>query len=54
MDMLSLFRRRAGRAEPPPAEAPDAVQAARTRARRRLVGAVVLVAAGIVVFPVLF
>ena len=54
MDMLSLFRRKAGRADSPAADAPDAVHVARTRARRRLVGAAVLVAAGIVVFPVLF
>jgi DedD protein len=32
----------------------DAVQAARTRARRRLIGAVVLLVAGIIGFPMLF
>ena len=54
MDMLSLFRRKARRADGPAVDATDAVHMARTRARRRLVGAAVLVAAGVVVFPVLF
>ncbi len=36
------------------AEDSGALQAARTRARRRLIGAVVLLAAGIVVFPLVF
>jgi DedD protein len=38
----------------PPASGPDAVQAARTRARRRLIGALVLLAIGVMVFPLLF
>ena len=54
MDMLSLFRRRSGASDGAPAEPIDPVQTARTRARRRLVGAAVLVAAGIVGFPLLF
>ena len=54
MDMLSLFRRKPGGAEGAPAEAPDAVQTARTRARRRLIGAAVLVGSGIVGFPLVF
>lgn len=35
-------------------DSPDTVQQARTRARQRLVGAVVLVAAGVIGFPLLF
>jgi len=54
MDMLSFFRRRTDGADGAAAEPADAVQSARTRARRRLVGAAVLVAAGIVGFPLLF
>lgn len=44
-------RRAAAAAE---SEDSGAVQAARTRARRRLIGAVVLLAVGIVVFPLVF
>lgn len=59
MALPSFFKRK----NPPPAplSASDPlgddtgpVQAARTRARRRLVGAVVLLAIGVVVFPMLF
>ncbi|OYV01821.1 MAG: sporulation protein, partial [Burkholderiales bacterium PBB5] len=53
MGLLSLFKRQS----PPPAEpapTPDAVSAARTRARRRLIGATVLLGLGIVGFPLLF
>lgn len=39
---------------PMPGDEDLAVQSARTRARRRLIGAVVLLAAGIVGFPILF
>ena len=38
----------------PPADDATAVQAARTRARRRLIGAAVLLAAGVVGFPIVF
>ncbi len=38
----------------PEAEDSGALQAARTRARRRLIGAVVLLAVGVVVFPLVF
>lgn len=56
MGLLSIFRRRA---DPPsnvgPASEPaDAVQKARTRARQRLIGAVVLVGVGIIGFPLVF
>ncbi|HRI19083.1 MAG TPA: hypothetical protein PL196_11215, partial [Burkholderiaceae bacterium] len=55
MDLLSAFKRKT----PPPAgatagEGVDAVQRARTRARQRLIGAAVLVVAGIIGFPLLF
>src|SRR3954464_12467144 len=39
---------------PPVAESPDTVAQARTRARQRLIGAVVLVGAGVIGFPLLF
>ena len=58
MGLLSFFKRtkpaEATRAAPPVPETADAVQEARTRARQRLVGAVVLVAAGVIGFPLLF
>ena len=47
-------KRSAAKAEPVRAAGDDAVAAARTRARRRLVGAVVLLAVGVIGFPVLF
>jgi DedD protein len=56
MGLLSIFKRQAdnqngaGAAGP----APDDVQRARTRARQRLIGAVVLVGIGIVGFPLVF
>ena len=52
--MLSFLKRKVG---PTPANAADeavSVQAARTRARRRLIGAAVLVGIGIIGFPLLF
>ena len=52
MDLLSVFRRKTP-ATPTP-DAADAVQLARTRARQRLIGAAVLVVAGIIGFPLLF
>jgi DedD protein len=59
MGLLSFLKRRSpdGAATKPAAavtESVDSVQQARTRARQRLVGAVVLVAAGVVGFPLLF
>ncbi|HMO49162.1 MAG TPA: SPOR domain-containing protein [Rubrivivax sp.] len=52
--MLSFLKRKDS---PPPAGAMDeaaSVQAARTRARRRLIGAAVLIGIGIIGFPLLF
>ena len=47
----SLLKRKASA---PTGEEPSPVQQARTRARRRLIGAVVLLALGVVIFPMLF
>jgi DedD protein len=54
--MLSIFKRRAetGSNAGFPSESADEVQAARTRARRRLIGAAVLVAIGVIGFPLVF
>lgn len=49
MGLLSIFERRTGS----PADS-ESVASARTRARRRLIGAVVLVAAGVIGFPLVF
>ena len=57
MGLLSIFqsKSRAATTKPARAEPPaDAVAQARTRARRRLIGAVVLVGIGVVGFPLLF
>ena len=57
MGLLSIFRRRADSASNATASAggsADAVQRARSRARQRLIGAVVLVGVGIVGFPLVF
>lgn len=55
MGLLSLFQRgTAGDAPASSSAEPDAVAAARTRARRRLIGAAVLLGIGVVVFPLLF
>ena len=59
MALPSFFKRKASPAPPaaPPAPSSDEagpVQAARAQARRRLIGAVVLLAVGVVVFPMLF
>lgn len=58
MGLLSFLKRKSGDAPVPrPAAATDSVdsvQQARTRARQRLIGSVVLVAAGVVGFPLLF
>ncbi|MBS0447883.1 MAG: SPOR domain-containing protein [Proteobacteria bacterium] len=55
MGLLNIFKRKADAAAP--AAIPEAagdVARARTRARRRLIGAVVLVAVGVVGFPLVF
>ena len=55
MDLLSIFKRSQPQEGPSaPESAADVVQRARVRARRRLIGAVVLVGIGIVGFPLLF
>jgi DedD protein len=57
MGLLSFLKRKSGDPVARPAGVPesvDSVQQARTRARQRLVGSVVLVAAGVVGFPLLF
>jgi DedD protein len=56
MGLLSIFQRKSDRAArtPPVDTSPDAVQEARTRARRRLIGAAVLVVIGVIGFPLLF
>ena len=56
MGLLSIFRKKASEAPkaPPAPIDPDAVQQARTRARRRLIGAFVLVVVGVIGFPLLF
>ncbi|HYN61650.1 MAG TPA: SPOR domain-containing protein [Rubrivivax sp.] len=52
--MLSLLKRKEPPASPHAVDEAASVQAARTRARRRLIGAAVLVALGIIGFPLLF
>lgn len=57
MGLLSFLKRKSGEPAAKPVglpESTDSVQQARTRARQRLVGAVVLVAAGVIGFPLLF
>ncbi len=56
MGLLSFFKRGTDTpARPPVAEEPGGdVQRARTRARQRLIGAVVLVAIGVIGFPLVF
>ncbi|OYU78977.1 MAG: sporulation protein, partial [Burkholderiales bacterium PBB5] len=56
MGLLSYFKRNADTTTEAPtaAAAPDAVAAARTRARRRLIGATVLLGIGVIGFPLLF
>jgi DedD protein len=51
MGLLSFFSRKDSAAAP---SSGDAVEQARTRARRRLIGAVVLVGVGVLGFPLLF
>ena len=55
MGLLSIFKR--GEASPStasPTEASEAVRQARARARRRLIGAVVLLTIGVIGFPLVF
>ena len=56
MGLLSIFRRQVDTSSQGAAvsEPADAVQRARTRARQRLIGAVVLVGIGIIGFPLVF
>lgn len=56
MGLLSYFKRQSDTAAEAPAASaePDAVAAARTRARRRLIGATVLLGIGVIGFPLLF
>lgn len=56
MGLLSFFQRRNGPADASQrlSDAPDAIAAARTRARRRLMGAAVLLMAGVIGFPLVF
>jgi DedD protein len=57
MGLLSFFKRTSGNASARASnvtDAVDSVQQARTRARQRFVGALVLVVAGVVGFPMLF
>jgi DedD protein len=56
MGLLSFLQRKSGdKPRPPAADTnPDAVQEARTRARRRLIGASVLVVIGVIGFPLVF
>ena len=52
---MALFKSRKGSDEPPAASAPaESVEVARKRARHRLIGAALLVLAGVVGFPMLF
>jgi DedD protein len=56
MGLLSFFQRRSNAAEASPRSVGphDEVALARTRARRRLLGAAVLVMAGVIGFPLVF
>lgn len=58
MALPSFFKRTASKAPAPPpdplSDEAGPVQAARAQARRRLIGAVVLLAIGVIVFPMLF
>ena len=53
MGLLSSFKRAPG-ATPASVDDPQAIDAARVRARRRLIGAVVLLGIGVIAFPLLF
>ena len=49
-----MFKQKSDTASPAPAAPTDPVQQARTRARQRLIGAVILLAIGIIGFPLVF
>ncbi len=51
---MPLFNFRRGAGDAAPTAQPESVETLRRRARHRLIGAVVLVAAGVVGFPMLF
>ena len=52
---MALFKKRKGADEPVAAPSPtESIEAMRRRARHRLIGAVVLVMAGVIGFPILF
>lgn len=52
---MAFFKfRKGGDEHPTPAQAPESVEAMRTRARHRLIGASVLVVLGVIGFPLLF
>jgi DedD protein len=52
---MAFFKfRKGGEETPPPAQAPESVEAMRTRARHRLIGASILVLIGVIGFPLLF
>jgi len=54
MGLFSFFKRSPVAATPGADAAPQDVDAARTRARRRLIGAVLLLGVGVIAFPLLF
>jgi DedD protein len=54
MGLLSILKRTGDAPAAGPAEAGDAVQQARVRARRRLIGATVLLVIGVIGFPLVF
>lgn len=53
MGLLSIFSRSTDKATAPETAA-DAVEAARTKARRRLIGAAILLGIGVIAFPLIF
>ena len=51
---FGMLKRKTDANQPAPTQPPDAVREARTRARRRLIGAAVLLVVGIIAFPLVF